>query len=165
MNSRLPRWLTRFLVRLILPAAWLWVRRQERRILRKGRPLSESELRDAAAAGVTRPEAIRLLVISPVPTPGGPWLRGFGRLTRFPMKPPAGMALGNGIFLDTGAEEDRRILVHECAHVAQYERLGGSWRFLDRYLEECLSESYWDSALEREANATAARVCRPGEES
>ncbi|MCB1231036.1 MAG: hypothetical protein KDN19_12245 [Verrucomicrobiae bacterium] len=148
------------LVRLILPLATLWVRRQERRILANGRPLSIEEKLDARDAGVADVDRVRLMVLSPVPSPGGRLLSGFGRLTRFPMEPPSGMALGHGIYLDTRVAGQRRIFLHECVHISQYERLGGIRPFLRRYLEECLRDSYWNSAMEREANAIADRVCR-----
>lgn len=152
-------WLTTLLVWLALPPAWLWVWRHERRICHRGRTLTDREREDAAAAGVSRPEAIRLLLTRPVPTPGGPWLRCLGRITRFPMEPPAGMALGHGIYLDPVDARGRPTFVHECVHVAQYERLGGKWAFLRQYLEECIGDSYWGSEMEAEANRIADDVC------
>lgn len=46
---------------------------------------------------------------------------------------------------------DRRLLAHELAHVAQYERLGGFHEFLKQYLEECISPGYPLGDLEQEA--------------
>ncbi|MCB1063970.1 MAG: hypothetical protein KDN20_13740 [Verrucomicrobiae bacterium] len=157
---RRPRWLTLPLVWLALPFAWFWVCQQQRRILRDGRSLSDEERRDATAAGVVLPERIRLMVVAIVPTPGASLLRGLAAVTRFPLSPPAGMALGHGIYLDERVSDSRSTFVHECVHVAQYERLGGIRPFLRQYLEECLRESYWDSAMEAEANAVSARVCQ-----
>ncbi len=162
MNPRFPRWLVRSFVWLILPAAWWWVKRHELRILRQGSRLTPAEKRDAAAAGVADIKAIRVLVIEPVPTPGGPLLRWMGQVTGFPLEPPAGMALGHGIYLDPAAANCRHTFLHECVHVAQYERLGGDWRFLRRYLEECIRDSYWNAAMEQEANQVADRVCGAG---
>ena len=49
--------------------------------------------------------------------------------------------------------------VHELAHVAQYERLGGILPFLRRYLFECLIAGYSVALLEQEAIAVTVRVC------
>ena len=40
------------------------------------------------------------------------------------------MTLRYGIFIQTDHWGDRRLLLHELAHVAQYERFGGFRRFL-----------------------------------
>ncbi len=154
------------LVWLALPVAVFWARRQERRILREGRPLTEDERRDAEDAGVADADAVRLLTPDVVPTPGGAFLRGLTRWTGvLPAGSPAGMALGHGIYLDRKVvaafrpTDVRAILVHECVHVAQYERLGGIRPFLSRYLKECVRDGYHASAMEAEANETADRVC------
>lgn len=63
-----------------------------------------------------------------------------------------GMALGYGIYLQRAYAGDRALLLHELAHVAQYERLGRR-RFLRRYLRECLTHGYPFSELEAEARA------------
>jgi hypothetical protein len=51
------------------------------------------------------------------------------------------------------------IVVHELAHVAQYERLGGILSFLRKYLFECLTMGYVASPLELEAIAATAGIC------
>ena len=51
------------------------------------------------------------------------------------------------------------LIVHELAHSAQYERLGGILPFLRRYLFECLTVGYAAAPLEVEAIAVTARVC------
>ena len=42
-------------------------------------------------------------------------------------------------------------VIHELAHVAQYERLGGFREFLKQYLEECINPGYPLGDLELEA--------------
>lgn len=148
-----------FLVWLALPAAWLWVWHQERHILRSGRPLDDWETRDAEEAGVEQPGTIRVRVVPVIPTPGGAWLRGLARLGRFSLDPPLGMALGHGIFLERGIAGERATFIHECVHVAQYERFGGKLPFLKQYLFECLHDGYAASELEAEANRIAWQVC------
>jgi len=62
-----------------------------------------------------------------------------------------GMALRYGIFIREDHWGDRRLLVHELAHVAQYERLGGFRGFLKQDLEECINPGYPLGDLEQEA--------------
>jgi len=69
----------------------------------------------------------------------------------------AGITLHYGILIREDCWGDRRLVVHELAHVAQYERLGGIGPFLRAYLRECLLEGYPNGALEREAIEVAAR--------
>jgi hypothetical protein len=156
---RLPLCLTAPVVWVALLPAWFWLRRHERRILRLGRPLDMDELHDAMAAGVRQPETIRVVVTSPLPTPGSLLVTKLAKLTRFPIDPPIGMALGYGIYLDESVAENRSTLVHECVHVAQFESMGGRLAFLHQYLHECIRESYWTSAMEAEANRISADVC------
>jgi len=61
------------------------------------------------------------------------------------------MTLRYGIFIRQEHGGDRRLLVHELAHVAQYERLGGFREFLKQYLEECINPGYPLGDLELEA--------------
>ncbi|MCB1235577.1 MAG: hypothetical protein KDM91_10945 [Verrucomicrobiae bacterium] len=147
------------LAKMALPLATLWVRRQERRILRRGRPLAARERDDARRAGVTEPEAVRVMVVRRVPVPSAGLLGLVARATGFPLFQPAGMALGRGIYLDEAASRSRFILVHELVHIAQYERLGGVPAFLRRYVAECLADGYESAALEREANEVSRRIC------
>ena len=62
-----------------------------------------------------------------------------------------GMTLRYGIFIREEHWGDRRLLAHELAHVAQYERLGGFRGFLKQYLEECINSGYPLGDLELEA--------------
>jgi len=54
---------------------------------------------------------------------------------------------------------DRRLLVHELAHVAQYERFGGFRRFLFQYLQECINPGYPLGDLELEAKRAEESSC------
>ncbi|MCB1076686.1 MAG: hypothetical protein KDM64_02560 [Verrucomicrobiae bacterium] len=156
---RLPWFLTAPLVWVSVLPAWWWLRRHEARILSLGRPLDDDEWHDAVSAGVRAPERIRVIVTSPLPTPGAALLKGLAKVTRFPLDPPLGMALGYGIYLDESVAENRSTFVHECVHVAQFETIGGRLKFLSRYLHECIGGSYWTSAMEAEANEMSAEIC------
>jgi len=61
------------------------------------------------------------------------------------------MTLRYGIFIRREYWGNRRLLAHELAHVAQYERMGGVRRFLGAYLQECLNPGYPLGPLEQEA--------------
>ncbi len=67
------------------------------------------------------------------------------------------MTLRYGIIICEEHWGDRRLLVHELAHVAQYERLGGFRGFLKRYLEECINPGYPLGDLEQEAKQAESK--------
>jgi hypothetical protein len=141
-----------------LPLAVRWAIEQERRILIEGSPLSEPEVADAKAAGVQNPHLVRLLRVDMIPFPKHPMLKLAQAAIRFFVPAPRGLTLQYGIFIRSDCWRDRSIVVHELAHTAQYERLGGILPFLRKYLFECLTIGYPDSPLEREAMTTADRI-------
>lgn len=73
--------------------------------------------------------------------------------------PTIGITLRYGILIRREWAGDRRLLVHELAHVAQYERLGGIAPFLLQYFRECIRDGYLSSELEQEAALVARRIC------
>ncbi len=147
---------------LVLPLAVEWASEQEERILIDGAPLSESELADANAAGVTHPELVRILSVEAIPSPSHPILRAASAQIELLPSAPCGLTLQYGIFVRADCRQDRRLLVHELVHTAQYERLGGILRFLREYLLDCATLGYGRAPLEQEAVAIAARVCGSG---
>jgi hypothetical protein len=50
------------------------------------------------------------------------------------------------------------LVVHELAHTAQYERLGGFHPFLSAYLGECLTVGYPNGPLEQEAKEWERKI-------
>jgi hypothetical protein len=66
-----------------------------------------------------------------------------------------------GIFIRSDCRGNRALVVHELAHTAQYERLGGFEPFLRQYLFECLTIGYPEAPIEQDAVAIATRVCSP----
>jgi hypothetical protein len=142
----------------LLPLASKWAAAVEARILREGVPLSEDGLDDAAALGVSEPERVRLLALARVPTPSDLTLRTAAAAIRFLTPTTCGLALRYGIFVRSDYWGDRRLVAHELAHTAQYERLGGIEPFLRRYLYECLTIGYPEAPMEQEAIAAAARL-------
>lgn len=144
--------LARLAVKLILPVACFWAERQEHAILRDGVGLTPQLLADAKRLGVACPERIRLLAVEKVPPlPLSPWLRKMGEKCGLISRFTAGMSLRYGIFVRSDWWGHRRLIIHELAHTAQYERLGGFRGFLEAYLAECVSPGYPFGALEQEA--------------
>ncbi len=128
---------------------WGWW--HSRRILSCGRELGEQELADARAVGVREPEKIRILSVPRVPNPLRWLARPIDRFTRYSFFDPTGMTLMFGIFAVENLESDRLLLAHEFVHVAQYERFGGVFGFMRRYIFQCLADGYLEAPLEIEA--------------
>ncbi|HEV7404086.1 MAG TPA: hypothetical protein VGO11_14195 [Chthoniobacteraceae bacterium] len=149
----------RLLLFPLLPYVTRWIAAQERRILAEGTPLSERSLADARRIGVLHPERVRLLSVPQVPQPGGAFIAFLGRCVGMPSENTAGLTARYGIFIRANQWGDRRLLAHELAHTAQYERLGGLRPFLRQYLMECLTTGYGGAPLELEAIEAEAIVC------
>lgn len=148
---------TKTFVPLLLPFGTRWAEKQESLILREGRPLSEWETMWATDVGVRKPEAVRILPVPRIPTPGS-W---FTRLLRIFSEGPTGMAVNYGIYLEASQATNPSLLVHELTHVAQFERLGGIEAFLKEYITQCIRDGYWESEMEKEAREAAAPFSRP----
>jgi hypothetical protein len=146
---------------LLLPVASAWVEKQELIICERGIPLTESELADARRAGVTSPERIRVVRVEALPQPEDEDVMFVAKRIGFFSSRSAGLTLGYGICLVHGFWEDRHVLVHECVHVGQYERMGGIRPFLSVYLRECIDPGYPFGALEREAILVSNDICKP----
>lgn len=146
------------LLKLALPLACSWVRRQEARILREGVPLTEIQSDDARRIGIQHLQRVRLLAIDQIPVPVHPVLQDAARRTGLVSPHTAGLTLGYGIYLRRDAL-GRRLVVHELAHVAQYERLGGIRPFLNLYLRECIDPGYPLGPLEQEALRIERQIC------
>ena len=121
--------MTRIVVTAFLPVACVWAARHEFNILRRGVALSAAQVDKARQIGVAHPDKVRLLAVDVIP-PTNRLLRTIGSKLGFVSSQTIGMTLRYGIFIQTDHWGDRRLLVHELAHVAQYERLGGFRQFL-----------------------------------
>ena len=143
----------------LLPLAVEWAVEQEQRILKQGIALLLPEIEDAKAVGVQQTGRVRLFPVRAVPRPENPSLRAACDAIQFLTSETRGLTLGHGILIRADCWRHRALIVHELAHTAQYERLGGIQPFLDQYLLECLTVGYNESALENEARRVAAMVC------
>jgi hypothetical protein len=72
-----------------------------------------------------------------------------------------GLALRYGIYLRADHWGQRRFVVHELAHTAQYERLDGVRAFLECYLYQCLAIGFTSAPMEQEAITITERICGP----
>jgi hypothetical protein len=144
---------------LLLPLACQWAAEQEERILIEGEPLSAAQLEDARLVGVSHSERVRLLHVAQIPLPEHPTLRAAVEAIQFITALTRGLTLRYGIFIRSDCRDDRALIVHELAHTAQYERLGGFEPFLRRYLHECLFIGYPGAPMEQEVVKITARVC------
>ena len=145
----------RALCKIVLPIATTWANQQEARMLRTGIPLTPAQLADAAAIGIAHPERVRLDIGPEAPWPFLKMFRPLAVRTGLVPRQIAGVTFRYGIFLRANHQHERGLLLHELAHTAQYERLGGIRGFLAEYLYECLSSGYPNGPLEQEASTMA----------
>jgi hypothetical protein len=147
----------------LLPVAHAWAEKQELLIIEEGTPLSENQLADARRAGVVQPEKIRVLRVAALPQPEHDDAMFIAKHIGLFGEKSVGLTLGYGICLRHGFWDDRQVLVHECVHVAQYERLSGIRPFLNVYLRECIEPGYPFGRLEQEAILVARDICKQKE--
>lgn len=156
MSSSLRSWC----IKILLPYASWWVGRQEHRILKEGIELTSEEKMWAASVGVQDVDKVRLLYLPMIPLPVSSITYFVARMLGKPLD-VGGMAAQYGIYVVKQSRNDPSILVHEMAHIAQYERMGGIRPFLEQYFEELFTEGYDNSGMELEARAAAIPYNRP----
>ncbi|MEM1085699.1 MAG: hypothetical protein AAGI48_16445 [Verrucomicrobiota bacterium] len=132
----------------VAPSLARWSQRREKHILLHGETLPESLQQFAADLEIDDPESLRLELTKRIPVPVPDPLVRLARSLGLPVFHPAGMCLGRGI---SAVSKDPAVLRHELVHTAQFQRLGGHFRFMHRYVVECLSLGYFDAPLEIEA--------------
>lgn len=147
------------LLPLILPLARRWVDAQQAKILADGVPLAAGELEDARVLGIADRARVRLKVVKAIPLPFEPMLRSVSGRTPLITGETTGITFGHGIYIRDDCWGDRRLVVHELVHVAQYERFGGTAGFLREYLRECVTVGYPHGPLEQEALRRTRELC------
>ena len=147
---------------VLLPVAYAFAEKQELIIIEHGVPLTEAEWADARRAGVAQPEKIRVLRAEALPQPENEDVLFIAKRIGLFQPQSTGLTVGHGICLRHGFWNDRQTLVHECVHVAQYEKLNGIRAFLNVYLRECIEPGYPFGRLEQEAIHIACDICRQG---
>ncbi len=135
----------------VAPKAVAWVAKEEAALLKEGRPLTSAEAVIAVRMGVQHPEKIRLAVLAAFPFPSDPLLAKEAGALGFGSDRERGRSMGFAVLIKPRFRGERKLLAHECVHVAQRERLGLE-AFIRRYLLELRTVGYERSALEAEAN-------------
>jgi len=148
-------------LRWYLPLATAWVLEQERFILQNGVPLTDVQLADAKLVGVAKPERVRVFSVEQIPLPKHPELEEMKQAMKLTTPALPGLTLRYGIYLRASHWGQRRVVVHELAHTAQYERLDGVRAFLECYLYQCLAIGFTSAPMEQEAIAITQRICGP----
>ena len=150
-------------LRWYLPLASAWVLEQERFILKNGVPLTAAQLADAKLVGVAQPARVRLFRIEQIPLPEHPDLMEMKEAMKLTTPALPGLTLRYGIYIRSDQWGQRRLVVHELTHTAQYERLVSVRAFLECYLYECLAIGYTSAPMEQEAIGMAQRICGPAQ--
>lgn len=141
-----------------MPFAVWWLTRNEKIALRLGRPLNHEELLWAEQLEILRPDKIRILNVSRMPSPVPLFIEKFMQRRGFPVGNAAGMCMRYGIYVVEKYAHKKSLIAHELVHTHQFERLGGTWTFLRTYLYQTLSMGYINAPLENEANLKAERI-------
>lgn len=152
----------------LLPATIALLQAVEATAMARGRALTQDEMQTAHRLGVAQPQRIRVLVTPVLPNwlapdaMANPALANGSAVDAEHSTPQrhygvAGLTAGHGILLGIRYANNPRVLAHELAHVAQYERLGMR-AFALRYLTELLSVGYFRAPLELEADSAMRRV-------
>jgi hypothetical protein len=136
----------------LLPRAISWAQGVAADAAARGTSLEPSGLADASTVGVQRPESIRVLMIDRLPIPSDLDLQRAALRTGLLGPDAAGLTLGYSILIRHG-HFSRRLLSHECRHVAQYEQVGSLESFLVSYLSSIIQVGYWDCPFEQDARA------------
>lgn len=142
----------------LFPLAVAWAEQQENHILQNGVQLTSSQITDARLVSVVNPEKVRLLKVNQIPLPSEPSLRTAAQMTGLITANTIGLTLRYGVFIRRDFWNDRKIVVHELVHVAQYERLGGIDKFLQKYLQECIIIGYPQAPMEQEAITLSNKI-------
>jgi hypothetical protein len=141
----------------LLPRVLDWVETQERYALDHGISLSPTAAEDARATGVNDPQQVRVCVVREIPQPEHPKIKQLAADLGMITPDTLAITFGYGIFIREDRSQDRPTLVHECAHVAQYEKLGLE-DFLMQYVVQIFKHGYDNAPMEREALAATASV-------
>jgi hypothetical protein len=136
----------------LLPAVIAWAEQREIEIINSGWPLSELELSLAKQVGVAYPERIRYIYVPQLPTPNDSALREFARDNGLLGPEMKGLTLMYGIYFCQG-HHSKRLLLHECRHVHQYEQAGSIASYLPKYLREVIQFGYVNAPYEIDARA------------
>lgn len=134
----------------LLPKAIAWAEEEALRAATSGRALTAEETVLARKVGVVTPELIRIQSCDRLPMPQDPSLQVAAVQTGLLGPGMVGLTFSYSVFICRG-NETRRLLAHEFRHVFQYEQSGSIARFLPVYLQQIVTQGYWNAPLEIDA--------------
>jgi hypothetical protein len=140
----------------LFPHVVAWISYLEKQAQESGRALTPTEFNLAQNVGVARPEEVRTLSVPGIPLPAHPRVKQIARQVGLLNADTGGLTAGYGIIIRRDCANNLRLLAHEFAHVAQYERLG-KVGFLQEYIQQIAAHGYLNAAFELEAEAKAIK--------
>jgi len=143
---------------ILAPIASIWTKYMEWRIMRKGRILNPSERIIADKIGIKGINDIRVLDVPSITYPFHFVFTLIDKVSNRIFLYPAGMTMGNGIILDEKYTMNLPLIAHELVHVKQYQEYGGHFKFLQKYIYQCIKYGYDTCPLEMEANDIADQI-------
>jgi hypothetical protein len=136
----------------LLPKVIAWAEAEASAAQRQGSPLDETGIRLARAAGVRRPELVRVVEGADLPFPADAELSFAATQAGLLGPQTAGLTLGYAVFVLKG-HASARLISHECRHVYQYETAGSIAAFLPLYLGQLVLFGYEKAPFEVDARA------------
>lgn len=146
------------LVEFLTPLAIQWAAEEEAFALKHGEPLNEAELDYARKIGIQFPEQVRLLKVASMPSPKNPILKKAADEMGNQLSNADGLTLNKAIFIKQNHWRNLRLIAHELAHTAQYERSGGL-SLLRQFILEY--SEYPNGSLEKEALSVEEKFFGP----
>jgi hypothetical protein len=98
-----------------------------------------------------------MCVVPEIPQPEHPKIKQLAAELGLITPQTVAITFGFGIFVRAEQSHDRETLVHECVHVAQFEKLGMD-DFLMQYVLQIFKNGYHNAPMEREAREVAAGI-------
>lgn len=132
----------------IMPVLIPWAETNRANVLAHGRELSPNEKLFASKIGILRPDLVRVLTVSQMPTP--PDVLELLSKDLINIEMSTGLTLGYGILIAKG-HETPRLIRHKLGHVLQVERVGDMTTFLNIYMVQVLHYGYHNAPYEIEA--------------
>jgi hypothetical protein len=136
----------------LLPQAIAWAEAVAADVITRGTALNALRVADARVVGVQQPENIRVLLVDRLPLPADPDLQAAAVHTGLLGPTVTGLTLGYAMLICHG-HLSRRVLSHECRHVAQFEQAGSIATFLPADLSSIVQVGYWNCPFEQDACA------------
>ena len=138
----------------LTPLALDWFKEIEARYLSKGRTLTEEEMEMAHKVGVSQPELVRVIVLKSFPPPSNTTLLTQAKEYGLGSSAESARTMGNIIMIKARFKDERWILAHQLAYIAQQEKMGRR-AFVRRFIAERELMGSSRSPMELNANKIA----------